>query len=91
VYPGKQEASGPILSAYAFLPESQDAVDVRVGTSFISIEQARANLDSEVSDATAAQSNELQTKPGSTLKSTARRVRTEWAELLDRKTMRKWG
>jgi putative alpha-1,2-mannosidase len=41
-------------------------------------------LDFEVSDVAAAQSNELQTNPGNTLESTARRVRTEWAELLDR-------
>jgi hypothetical protein len=59
-------------------------VDVSVGTSFISIEQARANLGSEVPNVAAAQSNELQTKPGNSLESTARCARTEWAELLDR-------
>jgi putative alpha-1,2-mannosidase len=90
VYPGKQEPSGPTLSAYIFLLESQDAVDVRVGTSFISIEQARANLASEVLDIAVAQANELtQMGPGSSLESTARRFHTEWAELLDRKTVRK--
>ncbi|KAJ2913627.1 hypothetical protein MD484_g6788, partial [Candolleomyces efflorescens] len=83
-YPGKQEASGPVLSAYVFLPESQDLVDVRVGTSFISIEQARANLDTEVPDVVPAQSSGLEGKSGSTLESTARRVRTEWAGLFDR-------
>ncbi|RXW16690.1 hypothetical protein EST38_g9162 [Candolleomyces aberdarensis] len=102
-YPGKQEASGPVLSAYVFLPDSNKdsdgVVDIRVGTSFISIEQARANLDSEIpSDVTTGPSEAAQAdndhegdekavvgdaKPG-TLEWTARGVRSEWAELLGR-------
>lgn len=46
-------------------------MDVRVGVSFISIEQARANIDLEVPD-------------GQTLAQTSRRTRKEWAEKLDR-------
>jgi putative alpha-1,2-mannosidase len=53
-----------------YVPQDAAAtVDVRVGTSFISIEQARASLDDEATD---------------TLEATARTVRTQWAELLNR-------
>jgi putative alpha-1,2-mannosidase len=46
-------------------------VNVRVGVSFISVDQARKNLDAEVPD-------------GTTLEETAQKTRTEWAEKLDR-------
>lgn len=49
-FAGKVQMEGPLLSAFLFLPDGVDAVDVRVGTSFISIEQARNNLDDEIPD-----------------------------------------
>ncbi|KAF5340310.1 hypothetical protein D9611_007883 [Ephemerocybe angulata] len=46
---GGKEAIGPVLSAFVFLPEEvEGGVDVRVRTSFISVEQARANVEAEV-------------------------------------------
>jgi Glycosyl hydrolase family 92 N-terminal domain len=52
VHVGKTEMEGPLLSAFLFLPDGVDSVDVRVGTSFISVEQARSNLDEEIKDGT---------------------------------------
>ena len=46
-------------------------VDVRVGVSFISVDQARANLDKEIPD-------------GTSLEETAFNTRKAWAEKLDR-------
>ncbi|KAI8577786.1 hypothetical protein K450DRAFT_249990 [Umbelopsis ramanniana AG] len=59
------------LSAYVIFPEKTDQVNVRVGTSFISIEQARKNLDTEIPD-------------GTTLEETSRQIESLWAEKLDR-------
>lgn len=69
VVPGKREARGPNLLAFVYLSE-RDTADIRIGTSFISVEQARANLDAEIPD-------------DSSLESTAQTVRTQWAKLLD--------
>ncbi|OBZ74826.1 hypothetical protein A0H81_05381 [Grifola frondosa] len=62
-------------------PERQDSiigpnprtrqVSVRVGVSFISVDQARKNIDAEVAD-------------GTSLEETARETRAAWAEKLDR-------
>ena len=53
-----------------------DPVEVRVGVSFVSVEQARRNLEREMPD-------------GTTLEQTARTTRAAWAEKLDR--VRVWG
>ena len=46
---GATTASGPNVGAYAsFDTAAGQVVEVKVGTSFISIEQARANLDAEI-------------------------------------------
>jgi len=48
-WPGKDEVDGINVGAVATFAGSEGAViDVKVGTSFISIEQARANLDAEM-------------------------------------------
>jgi hypothetical protein len=50
-YHGQKNAEGPLLGAYTFVPTSssrQNVIDLRVGTSFISIDQARANIDDEI-------------------------------------------
>lgn len=62
---------GAQLSGFARFKEGTKQVNVRVGVSFISVEQARRNLDKEIPD-------------GRTLEETARTTRAEWAEKLDR-------
>ncbi|KAI1790667.1 glycoside hydrolase family 92 protein [Ganoderma leucocontextum] len=62
VYDGSMAGRGELLSG---------VVNVRVGVSFISVEQARANLDREIPD-------------GTSLEDTAFRTRSQWAEKLDR-------
>ena len=68
---GAAEGRGAMLSGYARFARGTRRVEVRVGVSFISIEQARRNLDAEVPDGTA-------------LERTAERTRAAWAEKLDR-------
>ncbi|KDQ52009.1 glycoside hydrolase family 92 protein [Jaapia argillacea MUCL 33604] len=77
-FPNERTRNGGLLSAYASFssPPSQllgeDVVlDVRIGVSFISVEQARANLDKEIPD-------------GTSLETTAEECRRAWAEKLDR-------
>ncbi|KAI0333360.1 glycoside hydrolase family 92 protein [Cubamyces sp. BRFM 1775] len=62
---------GALLSGFARFAQGTKRVDVRVGVSFISVDQARKNLDNEIPD-------------GTTLEQTAEKTRTEWAEKLDR-------
>ncbi|KAI0751924.1 glycoside hydrolase family 92 protein [Daedaleopsis nitida] len=62
---------GALLSGFARFAEGTRVVNVRVGVSFISVEQARKNLDTEIPDGTA-------------LEETARKTRAEWAEKSDR-------
>ncbi|KAJ7075748.1 glycoside hydrolase family 92 protein [Mycena belliarum] len=71
---GARAGTGSLLSAYARFSEGTRVVNVRVGVSFISVEQARRNLDAEIPD-------------GARLEDTARRTRTAWAEKLDRVTL----
>lgn len=59
------------LSAYVKFQDKNGQVNVRVGTSFISIDQARKNLENEIPD-------------GTTLEETSRQVESLWAEKLDR-------
>ncbi|EIN04267.1 hypothetical protein PUNSTDRAFT_76494 [Punctularia strigosozonata HHB-11173 SS5] len=68
---GATRDEGALLSAYAAFQDGTATVDVRVGVSFISVEQARRNLDNEISDETA-------------LEETARKTKDQWAEKLDR-------
>lgn len=70
-YANETERNGTLLSGYVTFPPDTEVVNVRVGVSFISVEQARRNLDIEIPD-------------GTTLEMTARKTRTEWAEKLDR-------
>ncbi|THH04399.1 hypothetical protein EW146_g10189 [Bondarzewia mesenterica] len=70
-YPNEKERNGTMLSGYASFEKDTRVANVRVGVSFISVEQARRNLDSEIPD-------------GTTLEQTARKTRAEWAEKLDR-------
>jgi putative alpha-1,2-mannosidase len=62
---------GTILGDYAVFPQDRYTVDVRIGVSFISVGQARRNLDKEIPD-------------GTTLEDTATTTRATWAEKLDR-------
>ncbi len=62
---------GALLSAFARFPTGTHQVNVRVGVSFISVEQARKNLDTEIPD-------------GTSLEKTAEKTRAAWAEKLDR-------
>lgn len=64
------------------------AITLRVGTSFISEEQARENLDAEIPDvpnvpSSDAETSQLHLVPG-TFENTAYRVRKSWADLLNR-------
>lgn len=68
---GEEEGEGSMLSGFVGFAATTRVVDVRVGVSFISVEQARRNLDAEVPD-------------GTSLEETARKTRAEWAEKLDR-------
>lgn len=67
----QREGEGTILSGYVKFGPKTKIVNVRVGVSFISVDQARKNLDAEVPD-------------GTSLEVTAKKTRTEWAEKLDR-------
>lgn len=59
------------VMGYVRFPEDLTQVDVRVGVSFISVDQARANLDKEIPDDTS-------------FEETAFKTRSAWAEKLDR-------
>ncbi|KAJ6579665.1 glycosyl hydrolase family 92-domain-containing protein [Mycena vulgaris] len=74
VHADMEAGEGSLLSAYARFTAGTRAVAVRVGVSFISVEQARRNLDAEIPD-------------GVQLEDTARKTRTAWAEKLDRITL----
>jgi putative alpha-1,2-mannosidase len=65
------QRDGPQTSAYVRFASSVRTVEVRIGVSFISVEQARQNLDAEIPD-------------GNTIANTATVVRKAWAEKLDR-------
>ncbi|KAJ7775658.1 glycoside hydrolase family 92 protein [Mycena maculata] len=74
VHAGADTDTGSLLSAYTRFAEDARIVNVRVGVSFISVEQARRNLDAEIPD-------------GVPLEETARQTRAAWAEKLDRITL----
>ncbi|KAI0666060.1 glycoside hydrolase family 92 protein [Trametes maxima] len=66
-----KDGQGALLSGFARFGHGTKRVDVRVGVSFISVDQARKNLDKEIPD-------------GTSLEKTAEKTRAEWAEKLDR-------
>lgn len=68
---GQTEGQGKTLSGYVTFKEGTEQVNVRIGVSFISVDQARSNLDDEIPD-------------GTTLEETAKSTRQAWAEKLDR-------
>jgi len=67
---GERAARGVKLSGYVGFQQHTKTIDIRVGVSFISIEQARRNLEKEIPDSTR-------------LESTARRTREEWRKKLE--------
>ena len=71
IFARHSQRDGPQTSAYVRFAPSVSTVEVRIGVSFISVEQARKNLDVEIPD-------------GTTIVDTAATVRTAWAEKLDR-------
>ncbi|KAJ8516414.1 hypothetical protein ONZ45_g6297 [Pleurotus djamor] len=70
-HPGISSAESTLLSGYAVFAPSTTVINVRVGVSFISTDQARKNLDTEIPD-------------GTTLESTAQKTRAAWAEKMNR-------
>ena len=75
LHDGEQYGSGAMLSGYANFDKKTKVVNVRVGVSFISVEQARKNLEKEIPD-------------GITLEQTAKKTREEWSEKLGRVQIR---
>ncbi|KAJ7740527.1 glycoside hydrolase family 92 protein [Mycena metata] len=71
---GATTGNGALLSAYARFGAGTTTVNVRIGVSFISVDQARRNIDAEIAD-------------GVALEETARQTRAAWAEKLDRITL----
>lgn len=71
IHVGVTRREDPLLSGFATFAPSTNFVDIRVGVSFISIEQARRNLDREIPD-------------GETLEMTAQKTRAAWVEKLGR-------
>lgn len=84
---GETSTAGSVLSAFAMFPRSPGSeklvLSVRVGTSFISEDQARRNIDLEIPDKPQSLDENVDILPGS-LEATAKDVRSEWAEKLDR-------
>ncbi|KAI1323041.1 glycoside hydrolase family 92 protein [Xylariaceae sp. FL0255] len=67
-------ATGENLGAYVRFASNTTRVEVRTGISFVSIEQARRNLDIEIPDGTA-------------FETTVEQVKSAWKEKLDRVTI----
>ncbi|KAF5364297.1 hypothetical protein D9756_001133 [Leucocoprinus leucothites] len=89
VLAGNMSTTGSMLSAFAMFQKASAVtrknftVNVKVGTSFISEDQARRNIDLEIPDAPKDPNNSAERHPGS-LEATAQTVRGLWAEKLDR-------
>ncbi|KAI1493476.1 glycoside hydrolase family 92 protein [Biscogniauxia mediterranea] len=71
---GAERASGGDLGAYVRFPLDATRVEVRTGVSFVSIEQARKNLEIEIPD-------------GTTFEDTVESVKASWLEKLGRVTI----
>lgn len=76
--PDVTQAEGTQLSGYVRFEEGTEKVNVRVGVSFISVDQARMNLEAEVPD-------------GQSLEETARGTRQAWVEKLGRVQVGDWS
>jgi len=51
IHPGNSQESGQRMGGYATFPTTQgEVIDVKIGTSFISVDQARDNLKREIPD-----------------------------------------
>ena len=84
-HPGIYVGRGALLSGYVLFPlegERTTTVTVRIGTSFISIDQARNNIDAEIPDR-GPRAEDTRHSP-QTLERTARLTRSAWVEKLDR-------
>ena len=69
-HPGENEREGKVLSGYVQFKNGTSVVNVRIGTSFISVDQARKNLDTEIPD-------------GQALEETAYQTRMQWKDKLE--------
>ena len=97
-YPQNIITEGPLLSAFAKFPtptlkSDQTIITLRIGTSFISEDQARSNIDAEIptfsNDKSTASIEQLHLLPG-TFENTAYRVRKSWTDILDRIEIEPW-
>ena len=97
-YPQNIITEGPLLSAFAKFPtptlkSDQTIITLRIGTSFISEDQARSNIDAEIpsfsNDKSTASIEQLHLIPG-TFENTAYRVRKSWTDILDRIEIEPW-
>lgn len=71
IYDGKSELTGTRVGAFAsFSTKSKEAIKVRIGSSFISLEQARENLRREI--------------PGWNFAEVAAQTKREWNDALNR-------
>ncbi|WP_326769333.1 GH92 family glycosyl hydrolase [Streptomyces sp. NBC_01591] len=70
-FDGEADRTDQDLAGYVRFPAGSETVNVRIATSFISVDQARANLDAEVPD-------------GQSFDATAAKTRAAWADKLDR-------
>ena len=70
-YEGQADRTDSNLSAYVRFPSGTQTVQVRIATSFISVDQARANLAAEVPD-------------DQTFQQTVDKTRAQWSDKLDR-------
>lgn len=68
---GKRQAKGKNMAAYVTFDRSVRRVEVRTGVSFVSVEQARRNLDLEIPD-------------GKSFESTVQKTKSAWLEKLGR-------
>lgn len=70
IYPNQDAGAGALLSGYVQFSNDTRVVNVRVGVSFISVDQARRNLDREIPD-------------GRALEETAYETRKAWKDKLE--------
>jgi len=70
-YAGTSDRTDQNVAGFVKFPTGTVTVNVRIGTSFISVAQARANLDAEIPN-------------GQTFDTTAAATKAAWAEKLDR-------
>jgi hypothetical protein len=100
LFPSPQNITteGPLLSAFAKFPaptskSDQTIITLRIGTSFISENQAWSNIDAEIltssTDKSTAPTEQLHLIPG-TFENTAYRVRKSWTDILDRIEVEPW-